>query len=407
MNKSLILTVLGTAALGLIKSGTGSKSTDLKTYKPRTYDAFLKKCKSKTQAAKIQKLELTTDVTFVWGHPITNKQERLMEIPSEIENMVNLEEIVINSSGLPIFPQSIGSLEKLRLIKIEDATSYREDIKDIFLGKDWIKYKYPKWTLDTIERSFKGDPIIWGGVENIKNLEELTIKGRYNSLPEEIGNLSKLERIVISETFIDYIPESFCKLANLKTAIIDKNPFLTKLPTCFGDLINLNYLDLEWNNLETLPSSIGNLKKLEYLNLYRNNLTQLPESIGSLESLSMLDISLNKIEEFPKAIFNLKSMEYSSSLKWNEEEKAWHERMPSMGRWENRNNYYARIAEARERNEMHKEKNKRINEGRNIWSERPSDFFIFNATLNNGFNHYLAKYIMLKIPINKSELRKF
>jgi len=406
VNKSTIATILGTAALGLIKSNAGSKGAELKSYKPRTYDGFLKKCKSKTQAAKVQKLELTTDVTFVWRHPLTNKQERLMEIPSEIENMVNLEEIIIDSSGLPIFPESIGSLKKLRSITLKDTIHYSVDIEDILLGKDWIKYKHPKYTSDAIEKAFKGKPVVWGGLTKIENLEELRIIGRYTSIPKDIGNLSKLRTIYIEKTFIDHIPESFCNLKNLSTALINYNPFLTNLPNCFGDLTNLKHLKLNWNNIETLPESIGNLKNLEYLYLYRNNLTQLPDSIGDLQSLKILDISLNKIKEFPRSLFNL-GFTYSSSFKWDEKEKTRQDPIPDMGRWENYSNYYARRDRTRKSNEMYKEKARRLNEGRNIWSQRPSDDFIYNAVLRNGFNHHIAATIMRHIPLKSSELRKF
>ena len=406
LNKSTIATIMGTVALGLIKSNAGSKGAELKSYKPRTYDGFLKKCKSKTQAAKVQKLELTTDVTFVWRHPLTNKQDRLMEIPSEIENMVNLEEIIIDSSGLPIFPESIGSLKKLRSITLKDTIHYSVGIEDILLGKDWIKYKNPKYTSDAIESSFKGKPVVWGGITKIENLEELRIEGRYTSIPEDIGNLSKLRIIYIEKTLIDHIPESFCNLTNLSTALINYNPFLTNLPNCFGDLINLKHLKLNWNNIETLPESIVNLKNLEYLYLYRNNLTKLPHSIGDLQSLQILDISLNKIEEFPRSLFNL-NFAYSSSFTWNKKEEALRETIPDMGRWENHSNYYARRDRVRKRNEMYKEKAKRINEGRNVWSKRPPDDFIYKSVLRSGFGPHLATLIMQNIPFKSSELRKF
>jgi len=165
-------------------------------------------------------------------------------------------------------------------------------------------------------------------------------------------------------------------------------------------------LKLNWNNIETLPESIGNLKNLEYLYLYRNNLTQFPDSIGDLQSLKILDISLNKIKEFPRSLFNL-GFTYSSSFKWDEKEKTRQDPIPDMGRWENYSNYYARRDRTRKSNEMYKEKARRLNEGRNIWSQRPSDDFIYNAVLRNGFNHHIATEIMRHIPLKSSELRKF
>jgi hypothetical protein len=56
---------------------------------------------------------------------------------------------------------------------------------------------------------------------------------------------------------------------------------------------------------------------------------------------------------------------------------------------------------------LYKEKAKRINEGRNVWSKRPPDDFIYKSVLRGGFNHHSAAAIMRYIPLKNSELRKF
>ena len=57
---------------------------------------------------------------------------------------------------------------------------------------------------------------------------------------------------------------------------------LVSLPENIGDLSNLVWLDLGYNELEYIPDSIGNLENLWYLWIFNNNLTYLPESICNL-----------------------------------------------------------------------------------------------------------------------------
>ena len=57
---------------------------------------------------------------------------------------------------------------------------------------------------------------------------------------------------------------------------------MTSLPYYFGQLTNLEFLDLGYNQLESIPESIGDLGNLEYLFLFNNQLTSLPETICNL-----------------------------------------------------------------------------------------------------------------------------
>jgi anthranilate synthase component 2 len=66
-----------------------------------------------------------------------------------------------------------------------------------------------------------------------------------------------------------------------------------------GDLINLDWLSLFWNELTNLPESIGNLVNLEILELCYSKLTSLPESIGNLVNLKQLNLSFNQLTELP------------------------------------------------------------------------------------------------------------
>mgnify|MGYP000967852551 CR=1 FL=1 len=77
--------------------------------------------------------------------------------------------------------------------------------------------------------------------------------------------------------------EKFCRKMNTG----DSNYITGQIPECIGDLINLNYLNLGWNQLYgELPESIGNLTDLTFLNILSNQLSgEISESISNFINL--------------------------------------------------------------------------------------------------------------------------
>jgi Leucine-rich repeat (LRR) protein len=94
-----------------------------------------------------------------------------------------------------------------------------------------------------------------------------------------------------------------CKMKWLKSLTVRRMRGI--LPDSIGNLENLEYLDLQSNELEFVPESIGNLKKLEVFALSANNLESLPESIGKLTELKKLYVERNKLKSLPESFCNL------------------------------------------------------------------------------------------------------
>jgi hypothetical protein len=64
---------------------------------------------------------------------------------------------------------------------------------------------------------------------------------------------------------------------------------LTRLPTCLGELKNLQDLFLDCNHLESLPCELGKLPKLRLLSLcYNRELNDLPSTLGKLPELQAI-----------------------------------------------------------------------------------------------------------------------
>ena len=131
------------------------------------------------------------------------------------------------------------------------------------------------------------------------------------SLPNSIGQLTKLRRLSLENNQLTSLPKSFGGLTNLRDLDIGNNQ-LTSLPDSIGQLTNLNYLSLKNNQLTSLPNSIGQLTKLRRLSLENNQLTSLPKSFGGLTNLRDLDIGNNQLTSLPDSIGQLTNLNYLS-----------------------------------------------------------------------------------------------
>ncbi len=146
------------------------------------------------------------------------------------------------------------------------------------------------------------------GTCELTQLKSLRIRTEFEIteliLPDCIGNLTKLEKLQISEATLKNLPSTIGNLINMKELILDRNEILT-LPDSIGNLINLNSLDLSENKIISLPDSIGNLINLNSLELRKNKLVTLPEGIGNLLSLERLNLNYNHLTSVPDSIGNI------------------------------------------------------------------------------------------------------
>jgi len=124
------------------------------------------------------------------------------------------------------------------------------------------------------------------------------------AIPSELGNLTNLENLLLSNNQLTSLPPEIGNLTNLKQLRLDDNQF-TSLPPEIGNLTNLTRLEFHNNQLTSLPSEIGNLTNLTRLPLYNNQLTSLPPEIGNLTNLGVLELYNNQLTSLPSKIGNL------------------------------------------------------------------------------------------------------
>ncbi|XP_018858020.2 putative disease resistance protein At3g14460 [Juglans regia] len=101
----------------------------------------------------------------------------------------------------------------------------------------------------------------------LQRLRVLSLRGYViTGLSDSIGKLKLLRYLDLSKTSIRSMPESITDLYNLQTLLLEDCFHLDKLPSMFGNLVNLRHLNiLGATKLEGMPRQIGQLKFLQTL----------------------------------------------------------------------------------------------------------------------------------------------
>jgi len=139
-------------------------------------------------------------------------------------------------------------------------------------------------------------------IGQLKNLRKLYLhNNQLTSLPPEIGQLKKLKRLNLDDNRFPNVPPEIGQLKELRYLSI-QNSLLTSLPPQIGKLKKLNKLRLQNNQITSLPPEIGQLEKLKELDLSNNQITNLPTEIGKLKHLETLSLDGNPIDTPPPEI---------------------------------------------------------------------------------------------------------
>ena len=105
-----------------------------------------------------------------------------------------------------------------------------------------------------------------------------------------IGEISSIEELNLSDCSIEKLPESISKLTKLKKLKIRNNKLLTEIPEWINSLKSLELLDCAGCNIKKI-GNIDNCKKLTELVLdFNSNLSKLP-NLSGLKKLSRLTAS--------------------------------------------------------------------------------------------------------------------
>jgi Leucine-rich repeat (LRR) protein len=166
------------------------------------------------------------------------------------------------------------------------------------------------------------------GLGKLVNLEALEISclEKLEDLPEEVGQLQKLEELVIDNgngcSMNVKLPRSVGRLANLRVlrlyGALDgrdvgaeepaRNAPSKALPDTLADLQKLEELDLGRNGLGSLPPQVASLRGLKRLSLDYNDMRALPSFVGDLPNLRELSVNANGGIALPPSLAKIRGL---------------------------------------------------------------------------------------------------
>jgi Leucine rich repeat len=166
----------------------------------------------------------------------------------------------------------------------------------------------PSVNLHNLTELYVGSNPLEDSSETIDKLESLTHldigNNRSASIPTKNSKLKNLTDLTISNSDIITVADAIDKLPSLThlTSYI----WICDLPPEIGKLTNLTYLNLSNTHISNIPPEIGELKQLTYLNLSQNRIKKIPPEIGGLKNLTKLILDDNFITDIPTEIGELK-----------------------------------------------------------------------------------------------------
>eukprot|EP00866_Antonospora_locustae_P002427 jgi/Antlo1/2427/2377 len=234
----------------------------------------------------------------VAGTSLNYRGRWLREIPREVFEAKDLEELDLSGNRLTELPEEIGNLSMLQVLDISDneLTALPESIGDLSMLQ----------ILSLNNNQLRALPECIG---DLSMLQMLSLNNnQLRALPECIGDLSMLQILSLNNNQLTALPEAIGCLERLQILSLTRNQ-LTALPEAIGRLEMLQKLYLNNNQLTALPEAIGRLEMLQNLYLRCNQLTALPETIGRLVSLQELYLDNNQLTTLPEAIGRLVSLQ--------------------------------------------------------------------------------------------------
>lgn len=145
-----------------------------------------------------------------------------------------------------------------------------------------------------------------GGQKRI-NLYDTQYGVIYNgltSLPEEIGNLKKLETLFIANSTISKLPDAMKELESLTDFELYNCPNMKEFPTVLGELPELVSANISNNrqwSAEEIKHGLAALadgpsrEKIQILYMRQNSLEELPDNICNLKKIGLLDLAYNRL----------------------------------------------------------------------------------------------------------------
>jgi internalin A len=248
-----------------------------------------------------------------------DSDEIIEEIPDEVYELTNIEELNLGSSQVKDISPKISNLNKLEIFNASKSDFEKfplelmevSSLTDIFLGSMKLK-ELPKeldrWdTLTYLNlRNSENLKLVVGLPPNLRYL--YTTGPSLSKLPERLFGLNKLTKLVAEKIQLEKLPIKLFEMVGLIALfIIDCE--IKSIPDEIYKLTDLEILTLRKNKFKDFPDAITNLSKLEKIDLAGNHLKQIPSSILKLKSLKDINLGNNNFMEIPNILFEMVNLQ--------------------------------------------------------------------------------------------------
>ncbi|GAA0142325.1 scaffold/adaptor protein [Lithospermum erythrorhizon] len=198
---------------------------------------------------------------------------QLRSLPPAVSNLVRLQELNLSSNNLRVLPNTIGSLVSLKKLDVE--TNELEEIPHT--------------------------------IGQCTSLEELRVDyNRLRALPEAVGRIGSLEVLSLRYNNVRQLPTTMASMASLKELDVSFNELeYVAESMCFATTLVKMNISNNFADMRDLPRSFGNLENLEELNMCNNQIRTLPDSFRMLSKLRVLIVDGNPLEVPPGNIVEL------------------------------------------------------------------------------------------------------
>ena len=180
-------------------------------------------------------------------------------------------------------------------------------------GPHWLYQDY--WCSDRPLEDWFGITCKDGYVSKVF-LPGIGVMGDFEKGLEILSGLSHLESLLLQGNPLESIPAGIGKLKELKVLELWDCGLTGDIPDEIGELTKLEQLNIAENSDLTgsIPASIGNLKELQIFDAHWCQLSgPIPSEIGQLQNLKTLDLSINNLSgSLPEEISGLKQLELFS-----------------------------------------------------------------------------------------------
>lgn len=242
-------------------------------------------------------------------------ENKLVNLPLTLGLLTELVVVELSDNFLTVIREGIGQLKSLRIFnvsnnkleKIHDSFGDLENLEIVDLSGNHMENLWDHFNSAKCVQKFYADrnrlveiPPWFADMEDAVEISLSDNQFTKCAVSEKMGpTCKKLTLLDLGGNFMEKLPDSFGKMNNLQTL---------KLGSCIGELERRAFQNGNW--LTYLPESFCDFTKLKVLYLDENLVQELPEQFGNLVNLEFLDMGKKSLYGNVSKIITVKVLIY-------------------------------------------------------------------------------------------------